>query len=212
MNCPKVAVIVDLVNSKAIDNRRVAQAEILSSFLLVDAVVSHDQPLHATVGDEFQAVYPTLSVALEATLLARLALPAHLDCRFGLGLGELVDVGDGASGVIQDGSAWWLARDAINEAHGREDGRTPSARAWFRSDDVSVQEPLVNSYLLARDHIVTSMTERMRRITFGTMLGTLQSDLADAEGITQSAVSQSLRRSGGASLIASIKELREGKL
>jgi SatD family (SatD) len=210
MNRMSVAVIVDLVNSRSMADRRAAQASILSSFSIVDSVVQHDQPLHATVGDEFQAAYPTLSGALEATLLARLALPDDIDCRFGLGLGEVVDVGDGAAGVVQDGSAWWLAREAIDEAHAREDGRTPSARAWFRSDGDPSHESLVNSYLLARDHIVTSMTPRVRRLTLGTMLGKLQAELADAEGITQSAVSQSLRRSGGASLIAAVEELRKG--
>ncbi|MBG6054354.1 hypothetical protein IWX81_000744 [Salinibacterium sp. CAN_S4] len=209
----RVAVIADLVDSKSISDRRSAQATIAAAFGRVDAAVPHDQPLRATVGDEFQAVYTTIARALEATLLARLALPAGLDCRFGLGLGEVIDVGDGVAGAVQDGSGWWRARDAINQAHAREDSRTPSVRAWFRAGDGDVAtEALVNAYLLARDHVVGSMTERSRRLVFGSMLGSSQGDLADAEGITQSAVSQSLRRSGGASLMASIEQLRAGGL
>ncbi|MGV8896033.1 MAG: SatD family protein [Rhodoglobus sp.] len=211
MDAQRIAVIVDLVDSKAIDDRRAAQAAIVASFSRVDPLVPHDQPLRATVGDEFQAVYPTLADALEATLLARLALPNAIDCRFGLGRGDVIDVGDGAAGVIQDGSAWWLAREAIDEAHSREDGRTPSVRSWFRSSaDDAARESLVNAYLMARDQIVGAMTERVRRLTFGTMLGSSQGELADLEGITQSAVSQALRRSGGASLITAVDELRKG--
>ena len=209
----RVAVIADLVDSKNISDRRSAQESIAAAFALVDALVPHDQSMRATVGDEFQAVYSTIARALEATLLARLALPAGIDCRFGLGLGQVIDVGDGIAGSVQDGSGWWLARDAINQAHAREDSRTPSARAWFSAGDGDVvREGLVNAYLLARDHVVGSMTERSRRLVFGSMLGSSQAELAETEGITQSAVSQSLRRSGGASLIASIEQLRAGGL
>lgn len=213
MNENRIAVIVDLVDSKKITGRRLAQADILGSFSRVDALAIHDQPLHATVGDEFQAVYPTLAAALEATLLARLALPTGIDCRFGLGLGDVIDVGEGVGAVVQDGSAWWRAREAIDEAHEREDGRTPSVRSWFRSsDDDSPRQSLVNAYLMTRDQVVGAMSERVRRLTFGTMLGQSQGELAETEGITQSAVSQSLRRSGGASLIAAVDELRRGGL
>lgn len=211
MSEDRVALIVDLVASRLIDDRRAAQAAILESFARVDALVAHEQPLHATVGDEFQAVYLTLADALEASLLARLALPRALDCRFGLGWGRVIDVGTGTHGVVQDGSAWWHAREAIDLAHAREDGRTPTVRSWFRSfDGDTARQAIVNSYLLARDHLVTGMSERGRRLVFGTMEGASQAELAGEEGITQSAVSQSLRRSGGASLIATIGELREG--
>ena len=134
MDAHQVAVIVDLVDSRRISDRRVTQVAILAAFARVDDVVIHDQPLHATVGDEFQGLYPTLALALEGTLLARLALPAGIDCRFGLGLGDAVDVGPGVGGAVQDGSAWWGARKAIDEAHARENSRTPSVRSWFRSE------------------------------------------------------------------------------
>ena len=205
---PRVAVIVDLVDSKRVVDRRAVQEEVLRAFALADKHVNVGEPLRATVGDEFQAVYPTLVAALEVTLLARLMLPEGVDCRFGMGRGEIVDVGDGVGGVIQDGSGWWLARNAIDEAHRREDSRTPSLRGWFRAEgDNSALEALVNSYLLSRDHIVGAMTQRARRLTVGTMLGRLQGELADEEGISQSAVSQALRRSGGGSLAAAMDEL-----
>jgi hypothetical protein len=210
MVVPSVAVIVDLVDSRLIDDRAAAQARILAGFERVDAAVDHVQPLRATTADEFQAVYASIPDALEATLLARLSLPAGLDCRFGIAEGHVVTVGEGTTGDIQDGSGWWLARAAIDEAHRRENSRTPSLRSWFRNDVTGAPiEPVINAYLLSRDHIVGAMTERTRRLTLGLLLGQLQGDLAAAEGITQSAVSQALRRSGGATLAAAIDELRK---
>ena len=209
MNDRPVAVIVDLVDSRKIFDRTAAQAAILDGFGTVAAHLPHLQPLHATTADEFQAVYPSVAVALEATLLARLSLPTGIDCRFGIGRGDVYVVGGGAAGPIQDGSGWWLARAAIDEAHRREDSRTPSLRGWFRAaDEDAGLESLVNAYLLSRDHIVGAMSERSRRLTLGAMMGRLQGELAQTEGITQSAVSQALRRSGGASLIAAIDELK----
>lgn len=209
MSSTPIAVIIDLVNSRKIADRTTAQSRILESFGAVDARVDHVQPLQATTADEFQAVYPSIASALEATLLARLALPEGIDCRFGFGHGPVMTVGEGTAGPIQDGEGWWLARAAIDEAHRRADSRTPSLRGWFRAEGTGRDvEPLVNAYLLSRDQIVGAMTERARRLTLGVMMGRLQGELAEAEGITQSAVSQALRRSGGASLVAAIDELK----
>jgi hypothetical protein len=209
MSADRVAVIVDIVDSKKIGDRTLAQAEIMGAFARVDSLVKHTEALRPTVGDEFQAVYATVADALEATLLARLVLPVGIDCRFGLGRGGVRAVGDGANGPIQDGSGWWLAREAIDEAHRRESSRTPTLRGWFRSDgDSRNVEALVNAYLLSRDHIVSGMNPRARRLALGAMLGVSQSDLAMDEGVTQSAVSQALHRSGAVNLIVAISELR----
>ncbi|GAA2222389.1 SatD family protein [Herbiconiux moechotypicola] len=204
----QVAVIVDIVESRRLADRRAAQLELADVFAAVDARTRPSLPLRATVGDEFQAVYPAVGPALEAILLARLALPEGLDCRFGLGLGEVEHVDDGPIGAIQDGSGWWRAREAIVMAHDREDRRVPSSRSWFRGGpEHAGLEALVNAYLLARDQVVGAMNLRARRLTYGVMCGRLQSELAVEEGITQSAVSQALRRSGGAGLVTGIEQL-----
>ncbi|QWT23451.1 SatD family protein [Subtercola sp. PAMC28395] len=206
----QVAVVIDLVKSRQIAERRSAQVQIETAFALVNSLVIPVQPLEATVGDEFQAVYESVPAALEATLLARLALPAGIDCRFGMASGDLWSVGSGATGPLQDGPGWWLAREAINEAHVREDARTPSLRSWYRSDDAKYPEAVVNAHLLVRDHVVGGMSDRARRITLGTFRGQSQAELAASEHISQSAVSQSLRRSGGASLVSSLELFTAG--
>lgn len=206
----RVAVILDIVDSRQITGREQVQAEFERAFAVVDERTNPLEPLTATVGDEFQAVYATLTDALEATLLARLSMPEVADCRFGIGSGEIRAVGTGLTGVLQDGSAWWAAREAIDEAHRRADTRVPSLRSWYRAAEAPAPlQAAVNAYLLSRDHIVSGMGARERRLALGTWLGRSQATLADEEQISQSAVSQSLRRSGVTALQAGMHELRQ---
>ena len=206
------AVIVDIVRSRELADRREAQRQLETAFLLVNDNGPADQPLTASVGDEFQAVYPTAPDALRAVLLARLAIPPSLDCRFGIATGTVREVGSGLAGALQDGSAWWLAREAIDEVHRRESSRTPSLHSWYRADQetstpADPHEGMVNAYLLARDHLVSSMSDRARRLSLGLLLGRSQSALAAEEGITQGAVSQSLQRSGASTLLAGLESI-----
>ncbi|WP_165064481.1 SatD family protein [Marisediminicola senii] len=207
MTDSRVALIVDIVRSRDLADRGTGQRSIHTAFDAASDAARPVEPLWATVGDEFQAVYDSVPDALRATTVVRLALPADVDCRFGLGLGETRAVVDGDTrgrdGSIQDGSAWWCARRAIDEAHRREHGHHPFARSWFFAvDPDDAAAGVVNAYLLMRDQAIGAMNPRERRLAAGTLLGRPQSDLARDEGITQSAVSQNLRRSGGAALLA----------
>lgn len=200
------AVILDIVGSRRLADRAAAQ-RVLDEAI---ARLGIDGPppataLHPIVGDEFQGVYATVGEALIAVLLLRLALPDGIDCRFGIGLGE-VGVIPSAAGAVSDGSAWWAARDAIDIVHGKQQRAVPGLRTWaLAADDeepaTRAAVPLVNAYLLARDQLVSEMGERTRRLVHGRCLGATQSELAAAEGITQSAVSQALRSSGAAAVV-----------
>lgn len=212
-----VAVIVDVSKSRKHPDRNALHRGVSTAFDQVNALVDARQPLQATIGDEFQAAYADLPTALRATLLARLHLPEGVDCRFGLGYGELWTVGASVAGKVQDGTAWWSAREAIDEARDKEYARLGFVRTWFRSsvaDPATASQPaevasaprgedLVNAYLLTRDHLVTAMNPRARRLLRGQLLGDTQGELAEREGITQSAVSQNLHRSGAIALLAS---------
>lgn len=208
MTASAVALIVDIVGSRTLDDRAGAQDEVLQVFSTVHARHPFRQPLWATVGDEFQAVFDDVADALRATAIAQLLFSPELDCRFGLGMGEVRTVGDQTA--IQDGSAWWFAREAIVEAHAREDKANPYLRTWFISDRSRPEvDAIVTSYLLVRDHTIRRMNPRERRIAAGALLGRRQSELASEEGVSQSAVSQSLQRSGGAALVAAHQVLDE---
>ena len=200
---PVVAMIVDVSKSRSHPDRRSLQTAIENAFAEVNALVPARQPIEPTVGDEFQAVYDDLGVAVRATLVARLHMPEGIDCRFGLGHGEVATIGTGVVGAVQDGSAWWTARKAIDEARKLEYSKLGFVRTWYRSSDHDDRESLVNAYLLGREQIVGAMNPRARRLLRGQLLGETQAHLADAEGITQSAVSQNLARSGANALVAS---------
>jgi len=208
--CRAVAVIVDVSHSRSHSDRAALQREMQEAFGRVNAAVASAQPLEPTVGDESQAVYDDLASALRASLLARLELPDGVDCRFGLGYGELATIGSGVVGAVQDGSAWWSAREAIDEARKHEYSKLAFVRTWFRSSAGSEttdaaagpSEAVVNAYLLARDHIVGTMTPRSRHLLRGQLSGATQRELARLEGISQSAVSQNLSRSGANAVVA----------
>lgn len=205
-----VAVLLDLVDSREIEDRPTVQAEIERGFAAVDEVVPTLEPLRPTVGDEFQAVYASLPAALRATLEARLSLPPGIDCRVGLGRGSIRVIGSGAAGPLQDGPGWWRARAAIDHAHALEDGGVPTARAWFvGSEHPGAEEAVVNAYLLARDALMGPLSARERRLVLGTSRGFSQKVLAERESISQSAVSQALRRAGAGALLAGSGLLEE---
>ena len=134
MNAPQpVAVIVDISRSKEHADRLRLQHDVSAAFAEVNRIVPSMQRLKSTIGDEFQAVYASVPQALRATLLARLHLPEGVECRFGLGEGEVRPVGEGLAGKIQDGPGWWAARDAVEQARTREYSRLKFVRTWFVS-------------------------------------------------------------------------------
>lgn len=203
------AVIADIVGSRGLSDRAGAQRAIAAAAEQVHAdhaVAS--APLAATVGDEFQAVYPGLSAALTSLLLVQLCLPEGIQLRFGIGVGAVEPV----HGEITDGPGWWAAREAIDEAHRLQDRAVPHARtriAAAAGQDAAMLERIAyaNAYLLARDELVASMSPRTRRLTYGRCLGRTQRELAAAEGVTQPAVSQALASAGSQSLVAGFADL-----
>jgi len=204
-----IAVIGDLVGSRVSGDRGEVQRGLVGALESVNVMIEPLQPLAPTIGDEFQGVFGDLASALRATLLVRLALPEGLDARCGVGAGTLRVVGRSEFGLSQDGPAWWAARNAIDEAKRRESGKHQSLRTWFAAapgtDGPAV--PVVNAFLLCRDQIMGSLSARHRRMLLGSLLGRTQRDIAEDEGITQSAVSQGLRHSGAMAVVAALEVL-----
>ncbi len=198
------AVIGDLVGSRQQKSRREAQRQLLAALDAVNTRLPAAQKLEPTIGDELQGVYANLHDALYATVLVRLALPESMDCRFGIGEGEMEIVGTSAYGLTQDGQAWWSAREAIDDAKAR--GRHfPGLRTRIVREG-SDQGDVVNAYLLCRDSLVSDFDGRQRRIALGVLDGKKLAQIADEEGISTSAVSQR-HRSGVSVLVESIAEV-----
>lgn len=211
-----VALIGDVVGSRAHADRAGMQRELVAVLNSVNEAVPAIRPLAPTIGDEFQAMYPDVRIAILASLRLRLTLPEGLDCRFGIGVGTYVDVGGSNYGVMQDGPAWWSARDAIVATKQRETRRNKTLRTWFVApdeggwDDPTAPADVVNALLLCRDEIVSRMNARQRRLLLGLLDGHTQAELASAEGITPSAVSQGLMSSGAFAVLAAHEQLMTG--
>lgn len=209
-----IAVLADIIGSRRLADRARSQTELDAAIARVGADLPVAvTPLTPTVGDEQQGVYRDLDDALASLLLLRLALPEGLELRFGVGIGA-VGVVAAAGGDIPEGPGWWAARDAIDTVHALQKRTAPSARTWVvaGSEEDASMAPVVrlaNAYLLARDHVVGSMSDRVRRLTYGRCLGVTQAQLAEAEGISQPAVSQALAAAGAPAIIEGFAALRE---
>lgn len=209
------AVIADIVRSRELNDRSRAQRAIHAAVARAEADVPLAlAPLTAVVGDELQGEYPTIAAAAAALLLVRLNLPDGIECRFGVGIGEVrpVEV-DGRT--IPEGPAWWAARTAIERVEAMQQRAVPHARTWFEGQKhtgarVLESVALANAYGLSRDQLVSSMSERTRRLTYGRCLGRSQRELAADEGITQSAVSQALASAGSVAIVEGFLALRAG--
>jgi len=190
----RAAVIGDVVGSRRAADRAALHRRVSAALGQVTAGAI-DPPVF-TVGDEFQGSYPTLGAAIDATLQLRLLLAPEIDVRFGLGWGT-VTVLDADAG-IQDGPGWWAAREAIR--HTAEIQRQPGfalVRTTFRADEgTRADAAAVNAALICRDHLLGSLDERSLRILGGLMAGRTKKELAAAEGISASAVSQRAGRDG----------------
>ncbi|GAA3900374.1 SatD family protein [Microbacterium invictum] len=207
-----VAVTADIIGSRQLVDRTVAQRTLDEAIARVERDLPLAiRPLRPTVGDEQQGVYPGLDEALAALLLLQLALPDGIECRFGLGIGA-IGVVEAVGGDIAEGPGWWAARDAIDHLHALQQRRAPRARTWIAAstelgDEIHRAVRLANAYLLARDELVVTMSERTRRLTYGRCLGVTQRELAAQEEITQSAVSQALATGGASAIVEGFQQL-----
>lgn len=207
-----IAVILDIVGSRALDDRSGAQRALDDAIARVEADRPlASTPLRPTVGDEQQGVYPTLDAALAALTLLRLALPEHIDCRFGVGIGPVEEIAS-AAGDLPEGPGWWAARTAIEHVHALQKRTVPGARTWVvvheaQPDAARLLAHQANIGLMTRDQLISDMSARTRRLTYGRCLGVFQRDLAAAEGITQPAVSQALASSGAGAIIEGLRLL-----
>ncbi|OBH39418.1 RNA polymerase subunit sigma-70 [Mycobacterium sp. E342] len=202
----RATLIGDVVGSRRARDRAALHRRVAAALgrVAADAI----DPPSFTVGDEFQGSFPTLGGAIDAALTVRLLLAPDIDVRFGLGWGA-VTVLDADAG-IQDGPGWWTAREAIQQtaAAQRQPGFT-LVRTTFRADgETRTDVAAVNAALICRDHLLGSLDERSLRIVRGLMTGRTKKELADAEGISPSAVSQRASRDGLDLIVVASQYLR----
>ena len=118
---------------------------------------------------------------------------------------------------IQDGSAWWAAREAIEKAHHLQDVGRSFIRTWLSihpdvvsesEEERGEREGVVNSVLILRDQTIFRFQSRQRRIMAGLLMGMTQIEIARQEKVSQQAVSE-FARSAGSSLLE-VQKLLDG--
>lgn len=202
----RATLIGDVVGSRTFADRRGLHRRLTAAL----ATVAEDaaDPPAITVGDEFQGSYRTVGHALDAALTVRLTLAPDIDVRFGIGWGAVTALDDAG---VQDGPGWWAAREAIEwTAAAQQQPGLARVRTAFRNGAGEGADPhAVNAALMCRDHLLGSLDERALRILAGMRVGRSKKELAVAEGISASAVSQRAGRAGLDLLLTAAEELRE---
>jgi hypothetical protein len=202
----RAALIGDVVGSRRVADRPAVHLALNEA--LRDVASGAIDPPAFTVGDEFQGSYPTVGAAIDAALSIRLAIATHIDVRFGLGWGA-VSMLDPEAG-IQDGPGWWAAREAIEwtAAAQRQPGLA-MVRTSFRAHGVARDDAdAINAALLCRDHLLGSLDDRSIRIVKKLLTSQTKKDIAAAEGISASAVSQRTARDGLDLIVVASQYLR----
>ncbi len=190
----EATVIGDVVDSRSAPDREQLHAALTTALDEVNARHQPLQPLRITVGDEFQGSFATVGAATEAALAVQLALLPTVQTRIGLGWGTVTALDE----TTQDGPGWWSAREAIVWV-AQEQARAATAllrTAYRRAPGAGPDEAAVNAALHCRDHLVGSLDERSLRILRALMAGSTQAAVAEAEGVSPSAVSQRVRADG----------------
>lgn len=199
--------IGDVVSSRHSPDRAALHRELTEAIATANEATDPAQPLRITVGDEFQGAYPTVGGAIAAAMAVRLALPPTVDARFGIGWGEVTAL----DATTQDGPGWWAAREAIVAVKDEQSRpATATARTLYRPAEDTGPDPLpVNAALRCRDQMMGSLDDRSSRILRALMTGSTQAAVAEAEGITPSAISQRVRADGLAVIVAAHHDLTE---
>jgi len=184
---PQVAALIgDMVGSRLAPDRVGLQGQIGSVFDEVNRQVGGDPTF--TIGDEFQARFPTLGEAVEASIQLHLRSHGLSKLRIGIGWGELIGEDPDRSPFGQDGPCWWRAREAIEAVDRSAKGREAEKRTAIRTE--TALDPLLNSYLLLRDTLLDDMDDVDVRIAIGLIDGLSQTDLAKQLGLNKSSVSR----------------------
>jgi len=204
-----VALIGDVVQSRAQRDRQALHDELEAVLGDTNAAVPALDAAVITVGDEFQGVYRTLGAALAASFRIRVLIHGRADVRFGLGRGSVTTL-DRVRG-IHDGPAYWAARDAITAAEERaRRARTRTSRTAYVSPvDPPGLQAAVQAALDCLDFMVGSLSTTSRAILGGLMQGLSQHDIAAQQAISPSAVSQRVRRDGIGVVLETMATLSE---
>lgn len=196
-------VIGDVIGSRLAGSRSALHARLVDALEWMNETTRPVVPFRITVADEYQACFADVGSALTATLRLRLHLLPDVELRHGIGWGAISVLSEQPR--VEDGPGWWAARAAIVLVETDEDrpGLRHVRTAYARAEDGDgPAEDAVNAALILRDQVLGGLSPRSLGVLRGLLAGRTQKEIAEAEGITPSAVSQRVRNDGLAAVIA----------
>jgi hypothetical protein len=202
----RATLIGDVVGSRTVADRA-GTHRALNKALREVAAAAIDPPAF-TVGDEFQGAFTRVGLAIDAALSLRLSIAPDIDVRFGIGWGGVTMLDESAG--IQDGPGWWAAREAIEwtASAQRQPGLTLVRTSLRAAAETRTDVDAINAALICRDHLLGSIDDRSTRIVKALLENRTKKDIAAAEGISPSAVSQRSGRDGLDLIVVASEYLR----
>jgi len=195
-----IALIGDIIESKKIQDRAQVQQQLLRlmkelNWQYQDYLIS---PFTVTTGDEFQALFSPNSYMFQIIDQLSVAFSPY-EIRFGIGVGEMVTEINKEQSMGSDGPAYWLAREAINHIHDKNDYGINHISVFLADEEVTWT---VNAMLAACSFIQSKWTE----VQYDVLKQLLTEDIYDETfshkemarslGITPSAFNKRIKASG----------------
>ena len=176
-----VCVIADIVESRAIENRRVFQRGLERMLQKLNTGCEHLlSPYTVTLGDEFQAVYKSADCLFRDFSYIQQALYPRR-ARFSVGIGDLVTPINPRRAIGMDGPAFHQARDGINEIK----GTSLRFHVGFQNPD---QATWINPVLDLISHLETNWTRNRFHILHRLLIGRDAKTIAKELKLTPAAV------------------------
>lgn len=190
--------IGDVVGSREALDRADLHDRLVGALAAVNEEFAPVVPLRVTVGDEYQGSFRSVGAALQAALRLRLLVLPEFDLRHGIGWGATTVLSEDPR--VEDGPGWWAAREAIGSVAGARGLKTAYQRAQEADPEADPEtsrgpDPAaVNAALVSRDALLAAASPRSWGVLRGLLGGMSQREIAAAEGVSASAVSQRVRR------------------
>ncbi|RSJ27147.1 SatD family protein [Streptococcus intermedius] len=195
-----IALIGDIIESKKIQDRAQVQQQLLRlmkelNWQYQDYLIS---PFTVTTGDEFQALFSPNSYMFQIIDQLSVAFSPY-EIRFGIGVGEMVTEINKEQSIGSDGPAYWLAREAINHIHDKNDYSINHISVFLADEEVTWT---VNAMLAACSFIQSKWTEVQYDVLKQLLTENIydetfsHKEIARSLGITPSAFNKRIKASG----------------
>ena len=195
-----IALIGDIIESKKIQDRAQVQQHLLQLMKELNQQYQNYlvSPFTVTTGDEFQALFSPNSYIFQIIDQISVAFTPY-EIRFGIGVGDMITEINKEQSIGSDGPAYWLAREAINHIHDKNDYGINHISVFLANEEVSWT---VNAMLAACSFIQSKWTEVQYDVLKQLLAENIydetfsHKEIARLLGITPSAFNKRIKASG----------------